>query len=641
MWGETIRRLAALGTLLVSALIRTAGGAQAAVGTIDSENRFSFVVELQVTWQDGSGSGCSGVILDRVIGTAAHCVWSDEPGDRHGWAKNVTVEYVDVLGIKRSQTSTHFHVPPEYINSASEDEENALYDIAYLVVDTSVDTVGYVHWGSELLAPPFSNLRHQFPKVGAEESPENYNYEIRGKFQASFADVIRDQFDLDNAHAIIVGFGNFACEDFSKREGNCQLDHQRRFVEVPLKSSVQRYQPPQIWCTGQTREGINPVQHGDSGGPVFIQARDGRLVFVGYTSRGNTAWSCASSMFNAMNTWRDVYASRYYIDGYDNNLKDPTRDAEFRRTYLAWAHANSKRFFNEYLERWSSPNEMTLRAFRSLYGIRLYDPKQEASVERLYEQKKDFVARWPKRNYEVKGGTSPTVWCDENHLAEAETKCEVRAEINWEVSNPLTGAKSNGTSSAVLGLGMPEWGSNPLFFNFTTPIARYERGLMRQTSRPSVTFRNIENFDINGKDIRTIKNANIIGCQFSCTEDATCIGFSFDKWNQYCFLKSTAQALSLNPRSVSQIRSDIPEPDAATTPFKMTRYRRKIFPGDGYRSSSQFRFEGCELECQSDNKCVAYTYQKARKDKECNLFAKAGEYHSDPDADSGIKTQAQ
>ena len=154
-------------------------------------------------------------------------------------------------------------------------------------------------------------------------------------------------------------------------------------------------------------------------------------------------------------------------------------------------------------------------------------------------------------------------------------------------------------------------------------------------------FKSFENFDIRGKDARTIKNTDIVACQSSCSEDRSCMAFSFDKWNQYCFLKSNIDKLSLDPRSVSGVRSDAPEPELATTPLKMTRYRKKVFPGDGYRLSTQLRFEGCELECQAEKKCVAFTYQRARKNKECSLFAKTGEYNSSPDADSGIKTQAQ
>src|SRR6476620_3711251 len=87
----------------------------ALVGTLDTENKFPFVVVVEIQNTDGGSSRCSGVIFGHVLSTAGHCLYSEERGRMHGWAKKVTVPYVDVLGERRVANALKMFVPKAYI----------------------------------------------------------------------------------------------------------------------------------------------------------------------------------------------------------------------------------------------------------------------------------------------------------------------------------------------------------------------------------------------------------------------------------------------------------------------------------------------------------------------------------------------
>jgi len=150
-------------------------------------------------------------------------------------------------------------------------------------------------------------------------------------------------------------------------------------------------------------------------------------------------------------------------------------------------------------------------------------------------------------------------------------------------------------------------------------------------------FQFYENRDLDGGDFRTIKDVDHEGCLAACQAQSGCQGYSFDKWNRWCFLKSAVTTLRLDPQSIAGIRSDLPRPALASIPEKIERYRNKTFPGAGYRSLASASTEACEKACDVDRTCVAYSFSKVART--CTLLDSAGEYFSDKTVDSGVKRQ--
>jgi hypothetical protein len=146
-----------------------------------------------------------------------------------------------------------------------------------------------------------------------------------------------------------------------------------------------------------------------------------------------------------------------------------------------------------------------------------------------------------------------------------------------------------------------------------------------------------DNRDMDGGDLTTLKNVDLASCISACKSESECQAYSFDKWNRYCFLKSSVGSLRLDPRSTTGIRQGLATPPTAAGPITMVRYRGKLFPGTGYRTLDRAQFDSCESTCKQEQSCVAFTFQKS--EQRCQLFNTTGEYFANSQTDSGVKTQ--
>lgn len=154
---------------------------------------------------------------------------------------------------------------------------------------------------------------------------------------------------------------------------------------------------------------------------------------------------------------------------------------------------------------------------------------------------------------------------------------------------------------------------------------------------PARAFKTIENFDLVGVDLRVMKDVQPQACAQACANNTQCMGYSADKWNRYCVLKSKIVNRRLDPRASSGFVDSGNEPLPVATPAQMLRLRGKAFPWAGQHASEISTFEECENRCSSSDSCVAFTFFKARQ--LCRLMETTGEYFSDAKADSGIKQQ--
>jgi len=150
-------------------------------------------------------------------------------------------------------------------------------------------------------------------------------------------------------------------------------------------------------------------------------------------------------------------------------------------------------------------------------------------------------------------------------------------------------------------------------------------------------FAAYDNFDVHGKDLKQLAKIDLTDCAAACADEKRCIGYSFDKWNRYCFLKATATTMRLEPNTISGLTPTVIAPARASTPVSMQRYRNKAFPYSGQSTTRAASFEECEKRCADDAPCVAFTFFKTSN--QCRLMDSTGEYFSDARADSGVKRQ--
>jgi hypothetical protein len=150
-------------------------------------------------------------------------------------------------------------------------------------------------------------------------------------------------------------------------------------------------------------------------------------------------------------------------------------------------------------------------------------------------------------------------------------------------------------------------------------------------------YKTFDNLDIESSDVTKLKTADLKNCSSACRQKDSCKGYTFDKWNRVCYLKSNIGEFKLNPRSSSGVREDVKAPKVSSSEIIMEHYHMKAFPGLGYKSTRVDKLETCELFCRTDEVCVAYTFHFDQRS--CQMFNSTDEYSGDNSAESGGKRQ--
>jgi PAN domain len=148
-----------------------------------------------------------------------------------------------------------------------------------------------------------------------------------------------------------------------------------------------------------------------------------------------------------------------------------------------------------------------------------------------------------------------------------------------------------------------------------------------------------EGRDVNGKDFKTLPRISFYDCINACKADRGCNSFSYDKWNQYCFLKNAVPTeVRIDPQSIVAVMSGATPVDASA-PVKIEKYANAIFNDRPFKQFRQSSYGACQSACEADSSCEVFSF--GRTTRTCNLISRPREYIRSPDvdADSGVKRQ--
>ena len=154
---------------------------------------------------------------------------------------------------------------------------------------------------------------------------------------------------------------------------------------------------------------------------------------------------------------------------------------------------------------------------------------------------------------------------------------------------------------------------------------------------PTQAFVLHDNYDVVGGDLRRMERVDQDTCKDACMQEAECKGYSYDKWNRWCFLKNALPLLRLEPNTVSALRAGMQKPEHSSAPVRMHKYTNRAFPWRGQQANKAESFDECQSRCQAAESCIAATYFKATR--QCRLMETAEEPVPDSKADSTVKRQ--
>jgi hypothetical protein len=426
--------------LLASLTLITFDSANALVGLVDTENEFPYVVRVY-----SSIGSCTGIVSnDGLVSTAAHCVWDQEKG----WANNIRVRYADENGIDQIVDAARTFVSKKYQEAGYWIFSKSVpYDIAFIVTKTPVQTLGYAHWIDELFTIPPGTTT--YGGHGEDVSPilSNFSGVWTDSLKKELSKVLANEVgDLHHANVLVVGYGFYFCPDDNREDQkNCSYDGKRRYTRMLQSSEFfgDSVSAPWVWCSsttdyaGVSSKPINPVQHGDSGGPWFIRTHDGRWIFVGYTSGGGTVDECASSMFTNYESLLEASAWKH------NNVVDNVVRTK------KWKSLQVQRFMKEFFDSWSSTNNMeALGRLKWFYMNQTVLQGKEYKFPELYREKEGFAKRWPTRSYRPRLNSLRVAFDPK----EPDSSCVATMIVDWEVQNSETNASKTGTAEYTFDL---------------------------------------------------------------------------------------------------------------------------------------------------------------------------------------------
>lgn len=174
--------------------------------------------------------------------------------------------------------------------------------------------------------------------------------------------------------------------------------------------------------------------------------------------------------------------------------------------------------------------------------------------------------------------------------------------------------------------------------NLPRPEEPEQHDLVEEPAPPaSVTFTLFNNRDLSGRPFSTRNSGSIDQCETLCRTNPGCNAFTYDRWNQKCFLKRQAGTLRMTAKSTSGVSNALSRPGMSGARVRFDYYNGRAFSGSGYRSLSASSRDACEAACSQQGRCIAFGFTPSQR--RCTLFATAGEYSSRRGTYSGAKVQ--
>lgn len=169
------------------------------------------------------------------------------------------------------------------------------------------------------------------------------------------------------------------------------------------------------------------------------------------------------------------------------------------------------------------------------------------------------------------------------------------------------------------------------------PIGGYREPPPTEEASPR-TFEHYANYDLFGFDLDQGSATSISQCEDLCRGNDECQAFTFNEWNQKCFLKSGTAELRLEPRATTGVLSGTAHPGFRNASVVMEYYHDYVISGSqiGNPRVASSR-EQCEGICWGRDQCIAFSF--SRRQRECRLFDHADNRFPRGGIESGAKIQ--
>lgn len=151
-------------------------------------------------------------------------------------------------------------------------------------------------------------------------------------------------------------------------------------------------------------------------------------------------------------------------------------------------------------------------------------------------------------------------------------------------------------------------------------------------------FDRYPHYDLSGFDLAQMPSNSVAQCEDSCRANNLCIGYTYNAWNQKCFLKNGATPLRIEPRATSGLLNGTSHPGYKNTPVVMEYYRNYIISGSAIGNARPAgNRDHCENLCWSNNACIAFNFSTGQK--RCTLLEDADNRFPQTGIESGSKIQ--
>jgi hypothetical protein len=137
--------------------------------------------------------------------------------------------------------------------------------------------------------------------------------------------------------------------------------------------------------------------------------------------------------------------------------------------------------------------------------------------------------------------------------------------------------------------------------------------------------------------------SDIGACAVQCDDTPACKVFSFDHVLNKCYLKTNVATSVIDPQSTIAVKSPLQLPNAssATADIELKRNTRIMNNDPPVSRKRVTDFNSCKATCLDSLSCVAFTFLKAARDENCEMFDGLKSFLSDDSADSGYKSQSR